>query len=277
MNKEKSEHFRNAILLLAGIAGIVILLPTFHTWYMNYVNYLINTTPATYIKPMNTNYQDIKLTTPLKTDFNPQFDVDIKKFDFTINVSMDEYNNGNINSSIIKYSPGQYCLSQSQEGMAVLKVIENSIDGFLQYDSNTIIKIVATGSADGLPVKKNITYDGKLGDLYGVEYYRENNPYQPQYADFIYGKTRMTNEYFALLRAYDVILYLIRKYSIDKKNIKLYVKEFSNIGDYYRRCDLSITLENVFMNDYNKLGWLPKFLVDRKIKQIDLTRSTRFE
>lgn len=103
--------------------------------------------------------------------------------------------------------------------------------------------------------------------MYNVKYYRVDNPYQPQYVDFVYGKTKMKNEYFAVLRAYDVISYLKKKYIIDEKNIELYVEEFSNNGEYYRRCDLSITLENVFMKDYNELSFVSKFLVDRKTRQ----------
>ena len=250
------------LLAVTAIATVIMMVVTCHSWYMQYDTYTNQTDGDKYTKFMNDNYRNIKQATSLRTGFNPQFYADIENFDFTIDVMMN-----NINSSIIRYSPGQYCLSNSREGMAILAVIENSIDGFLQYDFNTVIKVMAVGSADGLLVRKNLTYDGQLGDLYNVKYYRGSSPNQPQYANFIKGKTRMTNEYFALLRAYDVISYLKEKYSIEEKNIELYVEEFSNIGSDYRRCDLSITLENVFMNDYNELGWVPKFFVDRKIKR----------
>jgi hypothetical protein len=197
----------------------------------------------------------------------PQFKVKIKDFDFTINTAISESDPGTMNSAIWSYKPGKYCLSSSVEGIAILEILESQLDEILKNkNQDMIIAVEAIGSADALLWHKKTYYDGLLGDLYGVKYYRLNDPITPLYETFITGETLMTNEKLALLRAYDVIKYLKLKYSIEDKNIMIFTREFDKVGPEYRRLDLQITIRNAFTKDYENLDWGAKYFVDKNIK-----------
>jgi hypothetical protein len=112
-------------------------------------------------------------------------------------------------------------------------------------DENKVKIIVeAIGSADALPYRKYVYYDGLLGDvLRDIRYYRYNEPNTPLSKTFIKGETLITNSEIALLRAWDAVKYLDNKYKIKSKYIKIQTREFEQTGPEYRRLDLEITLK----------------------------------
>jgi hypothetical protein len=204
---------------------------------------------------------DLKKIPDLSPNFNPKIDTEIKDFDFIMNLEIDE-NSGlrNFNSTISKYDVGQYKLSSTPDGKAILKLMEFKLNDIIS-SNNIVIKIKARGTADGIRVRSDCYYDGQLGDYLRIKYFRYNMPQQELLATFISGQTLMQNEYFALLRAYDVVSHLKSKYPVDASNIKIFVQEFNEQGPEYRRCDLSITIEKAFLEEYNELNRVTKFIV----------------
>ena len=220
--------------------------------------------PIRHYKELKEFEDDLKKTPFVSQKFNPVYDIVIRDFDFKMNFTLDENSGiGYMANTISGYNPGQFCLSSNPDGKAILKLIEFKLNELINkdFDENVIIEIEAIGMADGISVKNNLKYDGSLGEKLQVRYFRVRDPKNPIYANFLEGNTIMKNEYFALLRAYDVVLELTRKYKVDENNIKIFVKEYSEIGDKYRSCNLSITLKNAFLKDYNKLNDITKLFV----------------
>ena len=190
------------------------------------------------------------------SDFNPNFGVIIEDFDFIMNLET-------INSTITEYDPGHYLLSSTPYGKATLQLIESKLNEIISInESSIVIKIEARGGADGLRVRDGSYYDGQLGEYLKINYFRYHRPNEKLTATFISGKTAMENEYFALLRAYDVVNQLKIKYGIHPDNIKIFVQEFNYVGGEYRRCDMSITVEKAFLNSYNELNRVSKFIIN---------------
>ena len=177
-------------------------------------------------------------------------------------------NRSQINASISGYLRGDYRFSATQEGDMVLKGIVNRIKDFLELDKNTIIKVVVVGSADATQPKSNLVYNGEFGNTTEeIRYYKNDDETKPFYKRFIKDKTPIVNLDFALFRAYDIVEYLTHNIpNIDNSNVKIFVNEYDEIGEEYRRCDFSITLENVLLlqsYDYERLSWGAKQFIPK--------------
>jgi hypothetical protein len=210
------------------------------------------------------NFEMIKKEDSLNDEFKADFKIGIHNFDLIINTSIGGKSNDVLTASIREYSPGKYALTKTDEGMAVLKAIEWQLDDVLKKNkentwkenkkNNIIIEMDAIGSADAIPYMRKIYYDGLLGDTVSIRYYRFNDPEIPLDKTFIKGKTLMTNEYLALLRAFDAVKYLWEEYDIDPKNTRITAREFDKIGPEYRRLDLQFTLREAFLKDYEEMN-----------------------
>jgi hypothetical protein len=213
---------------------------------------------------MKQDYNTLKDNLSLNPDVNPVFAVKIEDFDLRIHTSIEEGSDNAVFASIWSYSPGKYILSETLEGQAVLETIKEQLNDVLDVtkkqldkmnkEDNIVFEVEAIGSADAIPYRRKVYYDGLLGDtLYNVRYYRFNEPDNPLYITFIKNETLMSNEYLALLRAYDAVKSLCHGYYID--NVKIFTREFDKTGPEYRRLDLQITLRNAFLEDYNELSF----------------------
>jgi uncharacterized cupin superfamily protein len=254
------------ILVLAAIVAIILFFFQIHSWYMQYTIYTKKIDEIKRTSEMHINYENFRNKLSLSSDINPQFKAEIKDFDFRITATVSDSQNGTINSGIWKYKPGQYCLSATYEGTAILEVIEGQLDDILErnINNNMVIEIEAIGSADALPYRKKVYYDGILGDcLSNLRYYRFDKPNTPLYITFMKGETLMTNENLALLRAYDAVKYLKERYFIEDEDIRIFTREFAQIGAEYRRLDLQITLRNAFFKEYNELGYGARFFLNK--------------
>jgi hypothetical protein len=235
-----------------------------HGWYMQYTVFEKKLDGTKRTEQMNRNYAKISNAGSLNFDVKPDFKAKIKNFDIEINTSIGEKVEDDLSAMIWRYYPGKYALSKTPEGLAILRTIEWELDELLEANrsDNVEIEIEAIGSADALPFKKKVYYDGLLGDtLSNIRYYNLNKPDIPLYMTFIKGQTRITNEGLALLRAVDAVKYLYDKYDIiADRHIKIYTREFDKVGPEYRRLDLKITMKNVFLEDYNELDFGSKIV-----------------
>ena len=200
----------------------------------------------------------------MNTDLSLPFDIefDSEKEDFIINCSI--FDDKEIRTSISNYSSGEYLFSGTQTGNMILRNIKNVIGKFLKNNEDVTIKVVACGHADNEPVKQNTEYCGVFGDTVSIPYYDFDNPEIKKNKELTKGN-KLENKDFALFRAYDIVKYLTERFHIEENNIRIYVKEHDKTGPEYRRCDFSITLENVYHynDDYNKLSDWAKLHIDR--------------
>lgn len=186
-------------------------------------------------------------------DFSSEIDIEINDFDFTMQIKTDALGKNSMTSSVSEYNPGEYHLSNSIEGEMLLSLISLQLDKFIDKDNNSlIITIKALGTADGTPVNDSCRYNGSLGDSLFIDYYYLKDT-SKIITECLKKGNSMKNKHFALLRAVDVVQQLEDRNEIEKKNIKIYIHEYSEIGGDKRRCDLSITVENAFLKDFNNL------------------------
>jgi hypothetical protein len=202
------------------------------------------------------DFEMIKKEDSLNDEFKADFEIGVNNFDLIINTSIGGESNDVLTASIREYNPGKYALTKIDEGRAVLKAIELQLDDVLAKNkkNNIIIEVEAIGSSNILPKTGKIYYNGLLGDTVSIRYYRFNDPETPLDKTFIKGKTLMTNEYLALLRAFDAVKYLWEKYYIDSTNTRIIAREFNKKGQEYGRLDLQITLRDAFLKDYEEMN-----------------------
>jgi len=185
------------------------------------------------------------------TDFIFPMEFDIKNdTDFEIRYNS-EYNENSthINQQIL-YSGmpvGVYNFPKLPVGEIIIKNVQNRINEFLEENENGIIKIKVRGTSDNTPVNEKAKYIGDLG--YGtIRYYeiKEDNTIEEKTRTLI-EDTELSNEDFALLRAYSVVAYFKKEFELKDENIQIFVQIYNKKGPKYRRCDFSVTLENYFI------------------------------
>jgi hypothetical protein len=251
----------NKVSLLVAIVmfSSILFFQTFYSYTQFGYAQKINTENRT--AQMENNFEIIKQEQSLSPEFNPDFKIGINNFDLIINTSIGGESDDVLSAGIWKYSPGKYALTATDEGRAVLEAIELQLNDVLDKNkkNNTLIEVEAIGSSDALPDMGPVYYDGLLGDSVSVTYYRFNDPEIALDETFMKGKTLMTNEYLALLRALDAVKYLCGKYDIDPENTKIIAREFDREGPKYRRLDLQITLRDAFLKDYEEMNRNGKF------------------
>lgn len=146
------------------------------------------------------------------------------------------------------FKAGKYQINQSNAAESMLKIVVQAFESdFAQYiQTGKKVLINITGSADALPIKSMIVYDGRYGDF-------ENEPY---YLDGNLSTIRITknsnikkNEQLAFLRAAAVKDYIqtnitsLGSMNTDYKyNIELSDKK----GGEYRRISVEFTFINAF-------------------------------
>jgi hypothetical protein len=251
------KKFVKKLLKPATVIALIGLVFVIHDWYMHYDEYREKTSDKKRNEKARQIYEAIKSRWELNPDVKTDFKVEIENYDLIINSSTGGDSDDAVSTGIWKYQPGKYCLSSTREGAAILMTIETQLDNVLEKNrsNNVAIEIEAIGSTDTLLFKKKIYYDGLLGDtIYNIRYYRYDKPDMPLYITFIKDETLITNEYLALLRAYDAVKYLYDRYYIDRNDIKIFTREFDEAGPEYRRLDLQISLRNVFRKEYDELG-----------------------
>jgi hypothetical protein len=240
------------------VAAVMLLSISFSQLFYSYmqIGYAQKINPENRTAQMENNFEIIKKEQSLNSEFNPDFKIGVNNFDLIINTSIGGESDDVLSAGIWKYNPGKYALTATVEGMAVLEAIEWQLNDVLDKNkrNNIIIEVEAIGSSDALPDMGQVYYDGLLGDSISVTYYRFNDPEIALNETFIKGKTLMTNEYLALLRALDAVKYLCGKYDIDPKNTKIIAREFDREGPEYRRLDLQITLRDAFLKDYEEMN-----------------------
>ncbi|MDR2511736.1 MAG: hypothetical protein LBC89_04665 [Bacteroidales bacterium] len=250
--------FTFIILLLATIIGILVAAGVGKTEKQDIAN-AYDTKYITNLAKQELEAKQKERNLDFSFPLGFQFDND----NFVINYSTyDDEDNNQTNTSISGYRLGGVRFSDTKEGVMILEVIQNRMKVFLEKDKNTIIKVVAYGSADGTSVKSGLKYNGEFGyNTKKIKYYKDNNVNRPLYKEFIAGQTPMTNSDFALLRAYDIVKYMTDRFSISENNIKIFTIEYDEIGEEYRRCDFSITLEKALLlksEDIENASWWAK-------------------
>jgi hypothetical protein len=256
---------KNIAILTVSIMLIALFFQMF-SWYMQAVQFWEKTDDTRRTLQMIHDYEAIRRKRSLNLDidrfaFKANFDVKVKDFDLIINTSTKDESDDALLSSISEYRPGKYTLAATPDGKDVLEAIEKQLDDVLKKnrENESVIDVEVIGSADALPYLKKVYYDGLLGDtLSDVRYFKYGEPDTPRYITFIKGQTLMTNEYLALLRAWDAMIYLNSMYFIDPENIKIFVREFDKIGPEYRRLDLKITLKDAFHKDFDELNFIER-------------------
>jgi hypothetical protein len=250
----------------------VALIFQIHSWYMDSVQHQKTTNPERIKQQMNHDQSTIKRRRSpyldIKPAFKVNFDVKVEDFDLIINTSTGDEFDDVLSAGIWKYSPGEYALTATPDGQDVLETIRWQLDDILtknRENNNIVIEVEAIGSADALRYNNEVYYDGRLGNTLEVRYFKCNEPDIPLDTKFTKGKTRMTNELLALLRALDAVIYFYDRNYIDPENIKIFVREFDRAGPEYRRLDLQITLRNAFLKDYNELNFAAK-LFDKMLR-----------
>jgi hypothetical protein len=248
------------------IVALIALGFQIHSWAMQYIIYKEKFDDGRRSEQMNRDYIKIQNESLLNPGIKPDFVAkNTNKFDLEINTSISEESEDDLSAKIWRYYPGKYVLSKTQEGQAILRTIEWQLDEILEKNrnkgKNVEIAIEAIGSADALPFRKKVYYDGLLGDtLRNIRYYRIDKPNTPLQKTFIKDETLITNELLALLRALDAVRYLNAKYYIKDEYIKILTREFDEIGPEYRKLDLKITMKDVFLEDYNDLSFGSKMV-----------------
>jgi hypothetical protein len=277
-DKDKSDGKRLALLIAFNVSilcmFVVALVSQICNWFVQYDEYEYKKKRdvekrSEQMDSVYLTFQNKKSLTPdVKPDFkaNIKEKADIKNFDIEIKTSIGEKVEDDLSAMIWRYEPGKYVLSLTPEGLAILETIKLQLDEVLRKNQNKgrniEIIVEAIGSADALPYRKDVYYDGLLGDvLRDIKYYRYDEPNIPLSKTFIKEQTLMTNEGLALLRAWDAVEFLRReRYHIEDKNIKIYARKFDKYGAEYRRLDLTITLKDVFLEDYNDLSFGSKMV-----------------
>jgi hypothetical protein len=254
--KTTGKRSRNKVSFI--VEAVILLSISFSQLYYSYrqIGYAQKINAENRTAQMENNFEMIKKEQLLNSDFNPDFEIGVNNFDLIINTSIRGESDDVLSAGIWKYNPGKYALTATVEGMAVLEAIEWQLDDVLDKNkkNNSIIEVEVIGSPDALPDTGKIYYDGLLGNTVYVTYSRFDKPNIPLNETFIKGKTVMTNEYLALLRAVDAVKYLCGKYRIDLKNTKIIAREFDKEGSEYRRLDLQITLRYAFLKDYEEMN-----------------------
>jgi hypothetical protein len=257
------------IRVLIGCIGLLTLVLTYcginyNGWQEKGEN-LNDKYDTTEIKKESTN-EFIKQLEGHGVFFPFPFDFQFENNDFIINYSTyDEENYSTTNTSISDYPLGEYRFSTTLRGVIVLENIESRIRKFLSDEKNTKIRLIVKASADGTLPKSDIKYKGQFGRHFEIEYYDYDNN-KKNTKNFIEDKTKIENIDFALFRAQDIVEYLSNRFPIDRKDIEIFVKTFSEKGGKYRRCDFSVILENVYNyeNEYKDLPWGARQFVGRK-------------
>ena len=164
-----------------------------------------------------------------------------------------------VNATITDYDLGKYDIYSNPNVRNTLKVIKKEIDKYFlnKKNENVYLLIWAKGRADNTKVSYNTFYTGKSIEETIEYYYEDDKCFQnKQTVDFINGLTRMKNEYYAVLRAYYIVKDLQKKYpNTDKNQIKIIAKEYNQIGQQFRGCDIQIAVKNAFKNPYDELGF----------------------
>jgi hypothetical protein len=165
-----------------------------------------------------------------------------------------------IDSISFSFPSGECHFEKTKAGWIAFKSIENRIVEFsqkLKTNQHPAIKIVTYGTADG-NIPNNRKYDGE--NTHYIKYRNsDDTEKKPLYKQYINGETEMGNLDYALLRAYYFVDALKKDFPfIQDNDIEIFVKEYKQKGEEFRRCDFSMVLTNFFLNDYNELNWWAK-------------------
>ena len=194
----------------------------------------------------------------------PFVETEIKDLDLRLKFGLER-----MKTSISKYKPGSYLLAEYNSCKALLIILESVVNRLCEKNINDSLmldtKII--GFADGLRVKENSRYKGNLGDVVKLDYYSmDDSNYKSE--TLVRGITEMKNEYFAVLRAFDMKKYLeqLDIFKANRCRFEIQAKTTNKIGPQYRKVIIDLTIKNAFLKDYEELNFLEKGLYDRKYK-----------
>jgi len=174
-------------------------------------------------------------------------------------VTLDFYNDINFKHpyfalGLNKYSVGQYTISNSESQKAIIELFQSFYMEFQKKFSsaNSQIAIEVDGSADGIPVFKGSRYEGDLGDL-DVSYFSIDEGISKS-VHLQKGITPLSNEIYALLRAYVIKSALEQTFPGLKDKIILKTKTYHEIGPQFRSVDIRLSLDNEALKQNFKLN-----------------------
>jgi len=184
------------------------------------------------------------------TDFIFPIDFGIKNDDLKINYNA-EFNEDfhKIDAKVAGFPLGEYNFPESPIGQMVLSNVQRQINDFLlENGNNATIKIKAIGTADGTKPNPNIKYNGDFGDNIEIPYFDVDKPTNKPITKKIKKGQEMTNNEYALFRAYSVVNYFKKNTiaEINKDNIRIEIKLYKEEGPEYRYCGFSVMLEKYF-------------------------------
>lgn len=146
------------------------------------------------------------------------------------------------------FPTGKYLIEKSNAAISMLSIAKKAFDkDFSQYlKEGKKVVVSITGSADALPIRRTIAYDGAYGEFENVPYYL-NSELKTVTINKAGGVTQ--NEQLAFLRAQGVKSYLeqnIEGFNKMNAEYRTNVEVADKIGGEYRRIHVRFTFVDAF-------------------------------
>ena len=146
------------------------------------------------------------------------------------------------------FPSGGYNIERSNAAMSLMKIIKNAFEGdFAKYLSEgKQVKVIITGSADAVPIRGRLAYDGRYGEFVDEPYYKDGN------LDNITvtkagGITQ--NEQLALMRAAGVKTYIEKNVTTlgnTKNEYEYHVEVAKERGGEFRKINVEFVIMDAF-------------------------------
>jgi hypothetical protein len=146
------------------------------------------------------------------------------------------------------FGPGKYRIEESGAASSMLRIIQSAFEGefaqYVQAGKKVIVRI--TGSADALPIRRTLVYNGEYGDFVDVPVYLNQ---QLEHISVTRNDGISTNEQLAFLRSTGVQQYIVQNISTLQQMKVDYQKAIeiaSGTGSEYRRIRVEFTFVDAF-------------------------------
>jgi WD40 repeat protein len=146
------------------------------------------------------------------------------------------------------FGPGKYRVEESGAASSMLRIIQSAFEGefaqYVQVGKKVIVRI--TGSADALPIRRTLVYNGEYGDFVDVPVYLNQ---QLEHISVTRNDGISTNEQLAFLRSTGVQQYIVQNISTLQQMKVDYQKAIeiaSGTGSEYRRIRVEFTFVDAF-------------------------------
>lgn len=195
----------------------------------------------------NENFITGKVDVSLKTEIQPDVDTKGNKiYNYDLKYQYDVQEGFSAEED---FPPGGYLVKNSHAALSMLQVIKKATEEELAMylTPNKVVEITVTGTADGKPIRKPITYKGWYG-VYNARPYYLNG----KLASMTVGKSGIAkNEQLAFIRAAGVAYWIRNNVTmLQDCHVKyIYKVELSKgVGGDHRKIEVNINIKDAFQN-----------------------------